>query len=93
MLSEKKISCQGKTTNKTTNKQMPCTNPVRVKGYTTKRGKVVKPHKRQCPGKKPTKQQKQQMNRMRGYKSANKTALANYDAMVAQFKKKKSKKF
>jgi hypothetical protein len=89
----KKMSGQGKTTNKTTNKQMPCTNPVRVKGYTTKRGKVVKPHNRQCPGKKPTKQQKQQMNRIRGYKSANKTALANYDAMVAQFKKKKSKKF
>jgi hypothetical protein len=52
---------------------------VRVKGYTTKRGKKVKPHTRQCPGKK--------------YKKANKTALANYDAMVAQFKKKKSKKF
>ena len=91
----KKMSGQGKTTNKTTNKQMPCTNPVNVKGYTTKRGKVVKPHTRLCPAKKgkaPSKQQKTQMRRMRGYKQANKTALANYDAMVAKFKKKKKKK-
>ena len=77
MLSEKKMFGQGKTTNKTTNKQMPCTNPVRVKGYTTKKGKQVKPHNRNCP---------------KNYKKANKTALANYDAMVAEFKKKKKKK-
>ena len=74
---------------------MPCKSPVRVKQYTTKKGKTVQAHTRMCPakqGKAPTKQQKKQMRRMR-YKSANKTALANYDAMVAQFKKKKSKKF
>jgi hypothetical protein len=71
---------------------MPCKNPVKVRGYTTKKGTVVKPYNRNCPGKAPTKQQKKQMRSMR-YKSANKTALANYDAMVAQFKKKKSKKF
>ena len=53
---------------------MPCTNPVRVKGYTTKKGKEVKPHERNCP---------------RNYKKANKTALANYDAMVKKKKKKK----